>query len=217
LPVDILEFFILTPLPGSEDHKRLVEQGADLDRDMNNYDLQHVVMDHPKMSRRELAAIYREAWDIYYSEQHVTTLLRRARAWGYSSKFMMQKLFAFYAPLVYERMHPLEGGLVRRKYRRDRRPGLPIESPLTFYMTQAKEYAAKYIGVYGLHKRFKQILAQVDAEPNPEAFMDTATTPVRLGEELHLDLLSTGAAQAFIAQRKNIEARRSKAKETRPS
>ena len=27
LPVDLLEFFFLTPLPGSEDHKKLLEQG----------------------------------------------------------------------------------------------------------------------------------------------------------------------------------------------
>ncbi|MCP5053574.1 MAG: radical SAM protein, partial [bacterium] len=34
LPVDLLEFFILTPLPGSRDHKSLIEQGITLDTDM---------------------------------------------------------------------------------------------------------------------------------------------------------------------------------------
>ena len=29
LPVDILEFFYLTPLPGSEDHKKLFWRGGD--------------------------------------------------------------------------------------------------------------------------------------------------------------------------------------------
>ena len=51
LPVDILEFFILTPLPGSKDHQRLVEAGTPLDPDMNNYDTQHVTMDHPRMTQ----------------------------------------------------------------------------------------------------------------------------------------------------------------------
>ena len=41
LPVDILEFFILTPLPGSEDHKVLHGKGAWMDPDMNKYDLNH--------------------------------------------------------------------------------------------------------------------------------------------------------------------------------
>ena len=35
LPLDILEFFILTPLPGSEDHKILWEQGIWMDPDLN--------------------------------------------------------------------------------------------------------------------------------------------------------------------------------------
>ena len=52
LPVDILEFFFLTPLPGSEDHKMLLHKGVWMDPDMNKYDLNHRVSHHPKMSRR---------------------------------------------------------------------------------------------------------------------------------------------------------------------
>ena len=50
LPLDMLEFFILTPLPGSEDHKVLSEKGVWMDPDMNKYDVEHVVTAHPKMS-----------------------------------------------------------------------------------------------------------------------------------------------------------------------
>ena len=32
-----------------------------------------------------------------------------------------------------EGVHPLEGGAFRLKYRRDRRHGLPLESPFVFY------------------------------------------------------------------------------------
>ena len=35
LPLDILEFFCLTPLPGSEDHKNLYLKGVPMDPDMN--------------------------------------------------------------------------------------------------------------------------------------------------------------------------------------
>ncbi len=41
LPVDLLEFFFLTPLPGSEDHKKLLEKGVWMDPDLNKYDLNH--------------------------------------------------------------------------------------------------------------------------------------------------------------------------------
>jgi hypothetical protein len=58
LPIDILEFFVLTPLPGSKDHLDLYKQGAQIDVDLNRYDLEHVTMDHPRMTRAELQSIY---------------------------------------------------------------------------------------------------------------------------------------------------------------
>ena len=39
LPLDILEFFCLTPLPGSEDRTTLFTKGVAMDPDMNKYDL----------------------------------------------------------------------------------------------------------------------------------------------------------------------------------
>ena len=62
LPVDLLEFFVLTPLPGSEDHKRLTEKGLWMDPDLNKYDLNHVVTEHPLMPREAWEGAYRLAW-----------------------------------------------------------------------------------------------------------------------------------------------------------
>ncbi len=209
LPVDIMEFFILTPLPGSQDHQTLVEQGAPLDPDMNNYDTQHVTTTHPLMSKEEWEGIYREAWDLYYSPEHVATVLRRARAWGYDTKNMMAKLFAFYAPVVYERMHPLEGGLIRRKYRRDRRPGFPLENPLSFYPRLAWEFVTKYGGAYRMNRRYKRILAEVEADANPDAYTDIAMTPVEESEEDRLELFTvTVSAQQFVEKRRSMKERR---------
>src|SRR5262249_62188619 len=78
LPLDMLEFNILTPLPGSEDHKVLWGKGVDMDADLNKYDLEHAVTDHPRMTREELEAIYQEAWSLYYTPAHIERLLRRA-------------------------------------------------------------------------------------------------------------------------------------------
>ena len=66
LPIDILEFFILTPLPGSADHQKLWRDGVWMDPDMNKYDLEHVTTGHAQMTPEELDAIYKKAWDIYY-------------------------------------------------------------------------------------------------------------------------------------------------------
>ncbi len=212
LPVDIMEFFVLTPLPGSQDHQRLVEQGAPLDPDLNNYDTQHVTMDHPRMSKAEWEDIYREAWDLYYTDEHVATVLRRARAWGYDPENMMAKLFAFHAPVVYEDMHPLEGGLIRRKIRWDRRPGLPLENPLVFYPKLAWEHLSKYTGAFLMHRHYRRILARVLAEPDPETYTDTAMAPVEQGEEDKLDLFTaTVSAREFMHKRRTLAARRSQA------
>lgn len=193
LPLDILELFILTPLPGSLDHQRLVESGARLDPDLNKYDVQHVVTDHALMSKEQWQAIYREAWDLYYSPEHIATVLRRARTWGYDPKHMLAKLFAFHAPIVYERMHPLEGGLIRIKRRRERRPGLPIVNPLMFYPKLVWEFVAKYFGAYLMHRRYGRILKQVMAEP-ADVYADLAIAPVEAGEESQLELYNATAA-----------------------
>ena len=67
LPLDLLEFNILTPLPGSEDHKILWNKKVDMDADLNKYDLEHVVTDHPKMTREVLQSVYQESWGRYYT------------------------------------------------------------------------------------------------------------------------------------------------------
>src|SRR5207237_10551904 len=133
LAIDLLEFIILTPLPGSADHQKLHLAGVEMERDMNRYDLVHVNTRHPTMSDEELLGIYRKAWDIYYSPEHVERVIRRAKAWGYDPRDMMAKLLSFHAVAHIENVHPLEGGLFRRKYRCDRRPGMAIETRFAFY------------------------------------------------------------------------------------
>ena len=73
----MLEFFYLTPLPGSEDHLKLYKAGVPLDPDLNKYDLNHVCTGHPKMSREEWDQAYEMAWQRYYTTEHIETMLRR--------------------------------------------------------------------------------------------------------------------------------------------
>ena len=76
----MLEFFILTPLPGSEDHKVLWQKGVWMDPDLNKYDLNHRVTHHSVMSDAEWDDAYRAAWESYYTPEHMRTILRRAAA-----------------------------------------------------------------------------------------------------------------------------------------
>jgi hypothetical protein len=123
LAVDILEFFFLTPLPGSEDHQKLAAQGAWMDPDLNKYDLNHAVAHHPKMTKEEWEGAYKDAWKTYYSMEHIDTVLRRAAATRNSVGKTMFLLNWFWGSIAIEDLHPLEVGFIRRKHRRDRRPG----------------------------------------------------------------------------------------------
>src|SRR5256885_7889866 len=122
LPLDILELFFLTPLPGSEDHKILLQNGAWMDPDLNRYDLYHRVARHPMMSDSDWDEVYRAAWESFYSLDHIRTVLRRAAANPDGRpQTTLTTLLWFKLMTMFEGLHPLEGGAFRRKSRRDRR------------------------------------------------------------------------------------------------
>ena len=129
LPIDILEFFFLTPLPGSEDHKKLSLKGVPMDPDMNNYDLEHVCTAHPVMSDDEWRGVYADAWSRYYTDEHVETVMRRAAATGLRVSKIADAMTVFAGAYDIEGVHPLQFGFVRRKIRTERRHELPLENP----------------------------------------------------------------------------------------
>jgi hypothetical protein len=96
LPIDILEFFCLTPLPGSEDHQKLAASGVWMDPDMNGYDLDHVVTGHPRMSKDQWEQIYRKAWEVYYTPEHMITVMRRGEACGLVYRRTLEALVFFH-------------------------------------------------------------------------------------------------------------------------
>ena len=183
LPIDLLEFFILTPLPGSRDHRTLFDQGVAMDPDMNHYDLAHVTTAHPKMSRQEWQDIYQRAWEAYYTPEHVETVIRRGKAWGFAPRAMMMKLLCFHACARIERMHPLEGGLFRLKYRKDRRSGMPWEPPLIFYGRYYWDMMRKHLQFFVLVLSYLRALRRAGTSVSPVGVRDIAMRPIE-----HADL-----------------------------
>ena len=178
LPLDILEFFCLTPLPGSEDHKVLTEKGVWMDPDMNKYDLEQVVTGHPKMSSEEWNGIYRAAWDIYYTPEHMKTIMRRAAAFDLGISHLQGLLFMFSKAVAIENLHPLQGGIWRRKYRLDRRTGMPIEPAWSFYPKRLWETVRKVRMMTRWWLELDRIRQEVRKDPNKHAYMDAALQPV---------------------------------------
>jgi radical SAM superfamily enzyme YgiQ (UPF0313 family) len=175
LPVDLLEFFILTPLPGSADHKALDAGGVWMDPDMNKYDLEHVTTGHPVMTDEEWQKIYRQAWDLYYSAEHIETIFRRAKASGIKPVRLLNHILQFYFTFIREQVHPLQGGYFRRKVRRSRRSGLPRENPLLFYPRRLREIIATHTKLAAFYFHLHKIRRRVERDPRP--YTDPALTP----------------------------------------
>jgi hypothetical protein len=205
LPVDLLEFFYLTPLPGSEDHQKLFKAGAWMDPDLNKYDLNHAVAEHPQMSKAEWEGVYWQAWKTYFSPGHVDTILRRNAAMGMSVGKTMFLVNWFIGSIEIEKLHPLECGLIRRKYRRDRRPGLPIESRLTFYPRHYLDMAAKQVRWVWLWAKLWKKYYEIKHNPKKLEYMDLALTPV-FDEDDERDMFHTDEAEAYVAQQKKLRA-----------
>jgi radical SAM superfamily enzyme YgiQ (UPF0313 family) len=199
LPIDILEFFILTPLPGSADHKKLHLAGVAMDPDPNRYDLAHVTTQHATMSNEELLGIYRRAWDLYYSPEHVERVLRRTKVWGYDTRNMMMKLLSFHAVPKFEGLHPLEGGLFRRKRRRERRAGMPLESPLTFYPRHVWSMVSKHARFAALYWRYWRTVRRVERDATP--YRDAAIAPVQSSDLDALEMFSATPAAKREAEK----------------
>ena len=194
LPVDLLEFFILTPLPGSEDHKVLWTKGVAMDADLNDYDTEHVVTAHSKMTRAEWQGAYHEAWRSYYTPEHIETILRRARANGIDLFGLLELLLMFAFAIRVKKIHPLQSGILRLKHPRERRPGLSVESAWLFYpffiATTIVNVARMMLEFWKIWRTYRR----VKNDPNGLAYTDQALMPVAEGDEENLQIFTQNKA-----------------------
>jgi Radical SAM superfamily len=187
LPVDILEFFYLTPLPGSEDHKNLYMRGVAMDSDMNKYDLEHACTGHPLMSKETWTRVYAEAWMRYYTDAHVETIMRRAVASGINRTKVLDSLTIFSGAARIEGVHPLQFGFFRRKVRSQRRYGMPILNPLVFYPWRFFDFLKVTSQWLRLIWRYRRMMARVMADPASRTYFDEALRPqTGAGETDHI-------------------------------
>jgi radical SAM superfamily enzyme YgiQ (UPF0313 family) len=176
LAVDVLEFFVLTPHPGSEDHQKLHKAGVWMDPDMNKYDQEHVTTGHALMTQGDWESAYRAAWEMYYSPAHIERLFRRAKASGIKPVRLVNHVLQFSFTFEQEGVHPLQGGFFRRKVRTQRRPNLPRENPLMFYPKRIAEVVTTHINLVRYYLFLHRLRRKVERDPTP--YTDRALTPV---------------------------------------
>ncbi len=196
LPLDILQFSCLTPLPGSEDHAKAVKAGVDIDADLNKFDLEHVVCDHPKMTRQQWQEAYWSAWSTYYTDDHMKTVIRRAAAGGARVDAVCFLMVTFWASSQLYNIYPLQAGLVRRKVRTDRRPGMPIENALIFYPRYAWETVSIFARAAGKLWKLWRFARSVQRDPNAKAYSDAALAGATSDSSLEMFQLSESARKA---------------------
>ncbi|GAC1342048.1 MAG: hypothetical protein NVSMB18_15350 [Acetobacteraceae bacterium] len=194
LPIDILEFFCLTPLPGSEDHQTLWRQGVAMDPDLNRYDLEHVCAPHPKMSQAEWEAIYLEAWSIYFSKEHMRMLLQRAFVTGLPMGSLVKLLLTFATTIPVERVHPIQGGILRMKHPSELRPGQVPPNAVRFWLGFVGETVRKHVAIGRYLVALVLMMRAIKRDPAAGAYTDLSLTEGEPDDEAKLELLAPRVA-----------------------
>jgi hypothetical protein len=168
---------------------------------MNHYDSTHVITPHALMSDDEWLDVYRRAWGAYYTPEHVETVMRRARRWGTRIDKVKWIMLSYASISGIERVHPLDGGLFRRKYRRDRRPGLPLESRSAFYGRFVWDTLRKNARLARMYFRFQRTYRRVLAERSPDLSADLAMQSPASSDLDDLELFTATSAARAVADR----------------
>ena len=138
-------FFMLTPLPGSVDHKEMLLRGEPIDPDFNKYDSFHETFAHPQMPDGQWLQATLDAYANFYSLEGVIEILRRTPSRHYW--YMFWNCIWYRYSGVYSKTHPMMTGFFRRKHRAGQRPGTPKESLRQFAWRRLKE-GLREVGVY---------------------------------------------------------------------
>jgi len=153
--VDLASFFMMTPLPGSVDHKEMLLRGEPLDPDLNKYDSFHETFPHPKMKPGEWKAATQLAYAEFYTKEHCANILRRLPKEHYWMMFW--NLIWYRYSGVLSGTHPMMTGFFRQKNRLERRPGFPKENVFQFAWRWVKDFVLDSGSYIKLFYEFQEI------------------------------------------------------------
>ncbi|HKM99399.1 MAG TPA: hypothetical protein VJX23_02695, partial [Candidatus Binataceae bacterium] len=185
--------------------------GERMEADTNKYDAEHATADHPRMSAAEWQDIYQRAWHLYYSPAHIETLIKRAVACGMRTRRVTSMIFYFYGSHAFERVHPLQGGIIRRKPRSQRRPGFPRENALSFLVRRSREMVTTYLPGLWFFRRLERLRRKIENDPASKHYTDVALRPVsddEFGADLDLYHTTDSARRAADQARSRADEKR---------
>ncbi len=174
LPIEFVEFTMMTPLPGSQDHLDNYRNGIPMEKDMNEYDTTRPCMEHPRMSRDELMRAYQDAWKSFYCREHVETILKRRK--DRRQKNIARDMIWFRSAVFVDNIHPFLFGIFRIKGRKRRSPKFPTESIPIYYYRRTKDIVSWAARMLFMFIELKYLSFKVNLKRNND-YMDMAITP----------------------------------------
>jgi len=99
----------------------------------------------------------------------VANRLRRAGASGVNLSALAGTLLLFSQSVAIENAHPLQGGIFRLKFRRDRRPTFAIEPVLKFYPRRLWDSARKLVRTLRVAHSLHGLARAIKADPQKKA------------------------------------------------
>ena len=216
LPVDLLEFTLLTPLPGSEDHQKLFEserpdgprseriRSRDRDRRTSAYE------------PGRMAAAYWDAWNWYYTDEHVERLMRRNAAYGLKTIRILRSVLQVYGAPNFEGVHPQQCGYYRRKVRKSAGPNFRENPRSIFYPPGISRRRSQIRPVRPLRR---EIAAQCETASTRTRFQNLhgsgdRSRGRRRGRKLEMFDLNASSRAAVEKARRQAQRRRRSEKST---
>ena len=165
---DQASFFMLTPLPGSHDHREMKRHGDWMDPDFNKRDSFHATINHPLMSAEEWTEAYESAWKSFYSKEN---MIKALSTWTDSPKnyWNLMAIFFWYknAALI-EKQHPMVAGFFRLKDRKARRPGYAVDPLPRHFWKRTKEITVLLITWTKFLKEMEEVWLQTRKKSETE-------------------------------------------------
>jgi radical SAM superfamily enzyme YgiQ (UPF0313 family) len=165
---DQASFFMLTPLPGSHDHREMRNRGEWMDPDFNKRDSFHATIEHPRMSAEEWTDAYENAWQSFYSKENMIKILSH---WSDNPKVywnLMSVFFWYKNAALIEKQHPMVAGFFRLKDRKARRSGFAVDALPVHFWKRTREITHLLISWAKFIKEMEEVWLQTRKKSETE-------------------------------------------------
>ena len=177
-----------------------------MDPDMNKYDLEHALTKHPVMGVEGQKAIYDRAWHLYFSPEHIETLLKRAVVSHGGTGRLVSVILQFWGSYKLHGLHPLQSGLGRRILRTNRRYGMRRENPLVFHPKRLWTSTSNALRLAWMAFKLIRMGRRLKRDPKRHEYTDLALTPVDSAADEDLEMFDQTAAAREAVERAQRQA-----------